>query len=224
MEQPRDPIGFELFKNTLLSIADEMALTILRTAYSGVLKDNMDYSTAFCDGERADGRAGADAARAPLLVPRRARGDHRPLRRPHAARRRLLPERPVRGRHAHPGRVRPQADLPRGRAPGLRGDHLPPDRHGRARRRLERVGLDGDLPGRAAHPAGEDVRRRASRTRRCSDCSRRTSACRPACSATSAPSSPPATSRRPPSSVWSPATAPSRSRRTWTRSSTTPSA
>jgi N-methylhydantoinase B len=45
----RDPIGFELFKNTLLSIADEMALTILRTAYSGVLKDNMDYSTAFCD-------------------------------------------------------------------------------------------------------------------------------------------------------------------------------
>jgi N-methylhydantoinase B len=48
---PRDPIGFELFKNTLLSIADEMALTILRTAYSGVLKDNMDYSTAFCDGQ-----------------------------------------------------------------------------------------------------------------------------------------------------------------------------
>ena len=47
----RDPIGFELFRNTLLSIADEMALTILRTAYSGVLKDNMDYSTAFCDGE-----------------------------------------------------------------------------------------------------------------------------------------------------------------------------
>jgi N-methylhydantoinase B len=50
MREPRDPIGFELFKNTLLSIADEMALTILRTAYSGVLKDNMDYSTAFCDG------------------------------------------------------------------------------------------------------------------------------------------------------------------------------
>ena len=46
-----DPIGFELFKNTLLSIADEMALTILRTAYSGVLKDNMDYSTAFCDAQ-----------------------------------------------------------------------------------------------------------------------------------------------------------------------------
>jgi N-methylhydantoinase B len=34
---PRDPIAFELFKNTLFSIADEMALTIFRTAYSGVL-------------------------------------------------------------------------------------------------------------------------------------------------------------------------------------------
>ncbi|MBI2833337.1 MAG: hydantoinase B/oxoprolinase family protein [Acidobacteria bacterium] len=48
---PRDPIGFEVFKNMLLSIADEMALTILRTSYSGILKDNMDYSTAFADAE-----------------------------------------------------------------------------------------------------------------------------------------------------------------------------
>ncbi len=46
-----DPIEFELFKNAILSVADEMALTIHRTTYSGVLKDNMDYSTAFFDGE-----------------------------------------------------------------------------------------------------------------------------------------------------------------------------
>jgi N-methylhydantoinase B len=45
----RDPIAFELFKNSLFTIADEMALTIFRTAYSGVLKDVMDYSTALCD-------------------------------------------------------------------------------------------------------------------------------------------------------------------------------
>jgi N-methylhydantoinase B len=45
-----DPVEFELFKNSLLSIADEMALTIFRTTYSGVLKDNMDYSTAMFDG------------------------------------------------------------------------------------------------------------------------------------------------------------------------------
>ena len=46
-----DPIEFELFKNALFSIADEMALTVHRTTYSAVLKDNMDYSTAFCDSE-----------------------------------------------------------------------------------------------------------------------------------------------------------------------------
>ncbi len=50
-ETARDPITFELFKNAIFSIADEMALTIFRTTYSGVLKDNMDYSTAFADAE-----------------------------------------------------------------------------------------------------------------------------------------------------------------------------
>jgi N-methylhydantoinase B len=44
-----DPITFELFRNAIFAIADEMALTVFRTTYSGVLKDNMDYSTAFCD-------------------------------------------------------------------------------------------------------------------------------------------------------------------------------
>jgi N-methylhydantoinase B len=48
-----DPVIFELFKNAVLSIADEMALTVVRTTYSGVLRDNMDFATAFCD---ADGR------------------------------------------------------------------------------------------------------------------------------------------------------------------------
>ena len=47
----QDPIAFELFKNSLFSIADEMALTIVRTAYSGVIKDVMDFSTAFCDAQ-----------------------------------------------------------------------------------------------------------------------------------------------------------------------------
>ena len=46
-----DPIAFELFKNSIFSIADEMALTVFRTTYSGVLKDNMDYSTGFADAE-----------------------------------------------------------------------------------------------------------------------------------------------------------------------------
>ncbi|MFN0305837.1 MAG: hydantoinase B/oxoprolinase family protein [Burkholderiales bacterium] len=49
MSDVRDPIRFELFKNAIFSIADEMALTVYRTTYSGVLKDNMDYSTGFAD-------------------------------------------------------------------------------------------------------------------------------------------------------------------------------
>jgi N-methylhydantoinase B len=44
-----DPIEFELFNNSIRSVADEMAQTIHRTTYSGVLKDNLDFSTAFFD-------------------------------------------------------------------------------------------------------------------------------------------------------------------------------
>ena len=51
MTARHDPITFELFKNALFAIADEMALTIVRTTYSGVLKDNMDFSTAFADAD-----------------------------------------------------------------------------------------------------------------------------------------------------------------------------
>lgn len=49
-ERTLDPITFELIKNALESIADDMALTIVRTAYSNVVRDNMDFSTGFCDG------------------------------------------------------------------------------------------------------------------------------------------------------------------------------
>src|SRR5436190_980355 len=105
-----------------------------------------------------DRHAGAHAARPPLLVPRRVGRHHPALRRPHAPGRRVLPERSVRGRHAHPRRLRSQAHLPRGEAAGLRRDHLPPDRHGGSGRWLQRLGLHRDLPGGPAHPAREDVR------------------------------------------------------------------
>jgi N-methylhydantoinase B len=45
-----DPITEELFRNALAALGDEMVLTIYRTAYSGVLKNIMDYSAAICDG------------------------------------------------------------------------------------------------------------------------------------------------------------------------------
>jgi N-methylhydantoinase B len=51
MAESYDPIVLELFKNAVFSIADEMALTVFRTTYSGVLKDNMDYSTGLADAE-----------------------------------------------------------------------------------------------------------------------------------------------------------------------------
>ncbi len=44
-----DPITFEVVKNALSSIADEMALIVMRSAYSPVVRDSMDYSTALAD-------------------------------------------------------------------------------------------------------------------------------------------------------------------------------
>lgn len=44
-----DPITLEIVKNGLSSLADEMALVILRSAYSPIVRDSMDYSTAICD-------------------------------------------------------------------------------------------------------------------------------------------------------------------------------
>jgi N-methylhydantoinase B len=57
-----DAISFELFKNAVFSVTDEMALTVFRTTYSGVLKDNMDYSTGFAD---ADGKLAAQGLTLP---------------------------------------------------------------------------------------------------------------------------------------------------------------
>jgi N-methylhydantoinase B len=44
-----DPITLEVIKNALSSVADEMALVLMRSAYSPVVRDSMDYSTALCD-------------------------------------------------------------------------------------------------------------------------------------------------------------------------------
>src|SRR5437016_378197 len=44
-----DPVKFELIKKSLSFVVDDMALTVIRSAYSGIIKDNMDFSTAICD-------------------------------------------------------------------------------------------------------------------------------------------------------------------------------
>ncbi|MYE88115.1 hydantoinase B/oxoprolinase family protein, partial [Candidatus Poribacteria bacterium] len=46
-----DPITSELIKNALDALVDEMALTLVRTAYSSNLKNAMDLSAAVCDTE-----------------------------------------------------------------------------------------------------------------------------------------------------------------------------
>ena len=49
MKKEVDPILLEVIKNGFDSIADEIALIMLRTAYSAIVRDAMDYSTAICD-------------------------------------------------------------------------------------------------------------------------------------------------------------------------------
>ena len=44
-----DPITLEVIKNALGAVADEMALVVMRSAYSAVVRDSMDYSTAVAD-------------------------------------------------------------------------------------------------------------------------------------------------------------------------------
>jgi N-methylhydantoinase B len=58
-----DPIGFEVVKNGLVALADELAITIVRTAHSQVVRDSLDFSTAICDRE---GRVVAQGCGIPL--------------------------------------------------------------------------------------------------------------------------------------------------------------
>ena len=51
MQQTTDPVTREIIKNALMSIADTMALTVVRTARSAVIKHGMDFSTALFNAE-----------------------------------------------------------------------------------------------------------------------------------------------------------------------------
>ena len=63
MKSNIDPVRLEVIKNGFDAIADEIALIVLRTAYSAIVRDSMDYSTAICD---ADGRTLAQGLTTPL--------------------------------------------------------------------------------------------------------------------------------------------------------------
>ena len=58
-----DPITFEVVNNALVGVAEQMAATILRTSYSTVIREMLDYSTAVFD---AKGRIIAQSCRIPI--------------------------------------------------------------------------------------------------------------------------------------------------------------
>jgi len=49
MSSDIDPILLEVFRNAFESSADQMALILMRTAHSPIVRDAMDFSTAICD-------------------------------------------------------------------------------------------------------------------------------------------------------------------------------
>ena len=155
-----DPIDFELFKNALFAAADEMAVTVCRTTYSGVLRDNMDFSTSITD---ARGSVVAQGLTLPMHLGsvRTAlaavlahydndmrEGDVYALNDPFEG-----------GMHL-PDVLHVQAGVRERRARGVRLLHRAPGGHRRPGPRLERGGFDRDLPGGAADPADEAARRR----------------------------------------------------------------
>lgn len=58
-----DPITREVVRNSLNSLANEMAVVVVRTAHSQIVRDSMDFSTAIFD---ADGRVIAQGLAIPL--------------------------------------------------------------------------------------------------------------------------------------------------------------
>lgn len=58
-----DPVTFEVVRNRLVAVAEQMAATILRTSYSTVIREMLDYSTAVFDTE---GRIVAQSCRIPV--------------------------------------------------------------------------------------------------------------------------------------------------------------
>lgn len=48
---PTDPITLAIMQHALTSAADQMALSLYRTAYSTIVRDCLDFSTSLCDAQ-----------------------------------------------------------------------------------------------------------------------------------------------------------------------------
>ena len=58
-----DPFLLEILQKSFDSIADDMALILIRSSYSGIVRDAMDFSTGVCD---AEGRTLAQGVTIPM--------------------------------------------------------------------------------------------------------------------------------------------------------------
>ena len=144
----------------MFSIADEMALTVFRTTYSGVLKDNMDYSTGFAD---ADGKLVAQGLTLPGhlgSVPTAMASIMRHFGDDMAPGDVFIMNDPFDGGMHLPDIFIFKPLYHEGERLAFACTCLPSLRCRRPRRRLERVGLDRDLCRGPAHRADEAVRGR----------------------------------------------------------------
>ena len=158
MSRP-DPITEELFRNAIAALGDEMVLTIYRTAYSGVLKNIMDYSAALCD---AQGRLAAQGLALPghlCSIPVALQAVLRHFGDDIAEGDILINNDPYDGGMHLPDIFifKPLFAPESGKTDRLCRDDLPPHRCRRARARLQRVGQHRDLCRGPAHPAAEAV-------------------------------------------------------------------
>ena len=160
-----DAITLEVFNHRLSAIAEEMGVTLCRSAFSPNIKERRDFSCAVFDSARRHGCAGGTHSGPPRLdAALGARGD-----RPRAdeARRRGHPQRPVCRRHPSTRRDGGRAGVStwRARTVRVRRQSGAPRRHRWRQPRLDAVG-DGDLPGRVPPAAGAHRRPRQA-GRRC---------------------------------------------------------
>ena len=136
---------------------------VMRSAYSPVVRDTMDYSTALCDRHGQLIAQGLTLAVQLGSFPTAMRILLEELRRDRAAGRRLHLQRPVRLRRPAPARhLRDQADLRRRRARGLGLRRWRTTPTSAASRPAASPCSDRDLPGRPPPPARSSSTRRAS--------------------------------------------------------------
>jgi hypothetical protein len=51
MNREIDPFQLEVIRRSFDAIAEDMSLTLMRTAHSGIVRDSLDFSTSICDAQ-----------------------------------------------------------------------------------------------------------------------------------------------------------------------------